>query len=295
MANRRVGLVLAPLLALLVALSAGAAALGQQATPESTVVQGEDTRSFPASIHEGSCTQLGATAYQLAPIGLPEGGQIVGEPAIAAYESVTTIPSVTIDQLVNGDYVVAISKSPQEVDTIVACGLIGGLKYDNALLFSAGPIGAPQFGAIVKLTEENGGVTVVVSVMTNVLGETASASPAASPAESAQAASPAAGEEQTVGQQTLNQQTVTMGDIFFDPQEITVPANTDVTLTLTNNGAAVHNFNVDELEVHSGDIQPGQQGTVTIKADEGRYEFYCSVPGHREAGMTGTLIVQIVQ
>jgi uncharacterized cupredoxin-like copper-binding protein len=29
-----------------------------------------------------------------------------------------------------------------------------------------------------------------------------------------------------------------------------------------------------------------------VNAEPGEYEFHCSVPGHKEAGMTGTLIVQ---
>jgi nitrite reductase (NO-forming) len=88
------------------------------------------------------------------------------------------------------------------------------------------------------------------------------------------------------------QQTVEMIDINFNPKEITIPANTDVTINLTNTGAAVHNFTIDELNVSSGDYAPGQTGTVTINAAPGTYQYYCSIPGHKEAGMVGTLTVQ---
>lgn len=86
--------------------------------------------------------------------------------------------------------------------------------------------------------------------------------------------------------------TVEMVDIAFSPKEITIPANVDVTITLPNNGVAVHNFHVDELGIQSEDVPGGGSTTVTINAPAGTYEFYCAVPGHREAGMTGTLIVQ---
>jgi uncharacterized cupredoxin-like copper-binding protein len=38
----------------------------------------------------------------------------------------------------------------------------------------------------------------------------------------------------------------------------------------------------------------GQGGTSTVSANlkRGRYTFYCSVPGHREGGMVGTLTVK---
>jgi plastocyanin/mono/diheme cytochrome c family protein len=85
---------------------------------------------------------------------------------------------------------------------------------------------------------------------------------------------------------------VDMVDIAFNPTELTIPANTDVTINLVNNGAATHNFNVDALGVQSGDYAGGQTGSVTINAAPGEYEYYCSIPGHKEAGMVGKLIVQ---
>lgn len=86
--------------------------------------------------------------------------------------------------------------------------------------------------------------------------------------------------------------TITMMDIKFDPKAITIPANTDVIITIPNQGAAVHNFNIDELNIHSGDVAPGSSGTVTINAAPGTYQYYCAIPGHKEAGMVGTLTVQ---
>jgi uncharacterized cupredoxin-like copper-binding protein/mono/diheme cytochrome c family protein len=102
------------------------------------------------------------------------------------------------------------------------------------------------------------------------------------------------GEAPAEGDQAAAEATVTMGqpaEMAFDPSDLTIPANTDVTLTIPNAGAAPHNFSVDDLGI-SVDVNPGETGTVTINAAPGEYEFHCNVPGHKEAGMTGTLVVE---
>jgi uncharacterized cupredoxin-like copper-binding protein len=38
-------------------------------------------------------------------------------------------------------------------------------------------------------------------------------------------------------------------------------------------------------------VSPGSTSTVTVTLKPGKYEFYCPVPSHKAAGMTGTLIV----
>jgi len=93
------------------------------------------------------------------------------------------------------------------------------------------------------------------------------------------------------GGNAANEMTVTMVDIAFQPSELTIPPDTDVTVSLPNTGASLHNFSIDELGIDV-DVQPGDTGSATINAPAGTYEFYCNVPGHKEAGMLGTLTVQ---
>ena len=118
------------------------------------------------------------------------------------------------------------------------------------------------------------------------------ASPDASPEASPQAspgASPVAGDRVEI----------VSYDIYFEPKEVTIPADTDVTIVLPNEGVTLHNFSVDDnknealpFEPIDVDIQPGATEETTINAPAGEYYFYCNVPGHEPAGMWGTLIVE---
>ncbi len=82
-----------------------------------------------------------------------------------------------------------------------------------------------------------------------------------------------------------------MVDIAFEPNEFTIAADTDVVISLLNEGGLEHNFVIDELGIASETVPGGGSTTVTINAPVGTYEFYCSIPGHRQAGMEGTLTV----
>lgn len=84
---------------------------------------------------------------------------------------------------------------------------------------------------------------------------------------------------------------IAMKDIAFAPQELTIPANVNVTISVPNQGATIHDFNIDDLNAHSGNVTAGAAGSVTINAAPGDYQYYCSLPGHREAGMVGVLHV----
>ena len=81
-------------------------------------------------------------------------------------------------------------------------------------------------------------------------------------------------------------------DLAFSETELAIPANTDETLTLTNAGAAVHDFKIDDPEVYSGPVAAGESAEVDLNLPPGTYTYYCTQPGHREAGMEGTLTVE---
>lgn len=87
--------------------------------------------------------------------------------------------------------------------------------------------------------------------------------------------------------------TVVAKEFAYTPNKITVKAGQPVQLVLDNRGVIEHDFVVDKFKVKMGTIQPGKTGTVTFTPNaKGTFEFYCSVPGHKEAGMKGTLVVQ---
>jgi uncharacterized cupredoxin-like copper-binding protein len=105
-------------------------------------------------------------------------------------------------------------------------------------------------------------------------------------------ATPAGGEEQAAAEQGAGEALVVESyDIYFEPDELSIPADTDVTVQLPNEGVTLHNFSIDELGI-SVDIAPGATEETVINAPAGEYEFYCNVPGHKPAGMFGTLTVQ---
>jgi len=55
--------------------------------------------------------------------------------------------------------------------------------------------------------------------------------------------------------------------------------------------SGMHNFNLDEFNVHA-ETPKDETTTVEFIADQtGSFQYYCSKPGHRAAGHWGTLIV----
>ena len=77
-------------------------------------------------------------------------------------------------------------------------------------------------------------------------------------------------------------------EFAFDPAAIKVSAGAEATVTLTNKGTVEHDITVDALGVKIL-AKPGETVSGTVTAAAGTYEFYCSIPGHKQAGMVGTL------
>ena len=84
---------------------------------------------------------------------------------------------------------------------------------------------------------------------------------------------------------------VSASSFRFTPSEMHVRAGEDVTIVLTSTDV-VHDFTIDELDVHIA-AAPGstRRGGLRAPGAPGRYTAYCSVAGHRAAGMTATVVV----
>jgi uncharacterized cupredoxin-like copper-binding protein len=79
----------------------------------------------------------------------------------------------------------------------------------------------------------------------------------------------------------------------IDPSDPTAKTGT-VSFNVTNDGQTVHNLEVEGngVEESTDDLQPGDQGVLSVDLKPGTYEIYCSIDSHREQGMEGELTVQ---
>lgn len=75
--------------------------------------------------------------------------------------------------------------------------------------------------------------------------------------------------------------------------ELVVNQGDTVRLTVINGDPVLHDLVIDEFGVHSGELKEDEQTVVLefVAGQAGVYNYYCSVPGHREIGMEGLLRV----
>lgn len=82
------------------------------------------------------------------------------------------------------------------------------------------------------------------------------------------------------------------GEFVFDPSRIEIRAGRPVNIRLSNRGALFHDFTIEDLDFHLS-AAPGEHTTGGLEpAEKGSYRFVCTVPGHAEVGMVGTLVVR---
>ncbi len=118
--------------------------------------------------------------------------------------------------------------------------------------------------------------------------------------------------------------TLVATDIAFDVERIEAEAGQTIRLVLDNQGVLEHDFSIIEIPLsgeatvtksagampghdmghddmgHAADepavhvAAPGgdRAGVEFAPTSPGEYEFYCTVSGHREAGMRGVLVVE---
>jgi plastocyanin len=80
------------------------------------------------------------------------------------------------------------------------------------------------------------------------------------------------------------------GALAFEQKTLSAPAG-QVTFEFTNQSSTPHDFALerDGEEIAKTDVITEDTTTATATLEAGEYTFFCSVPGHRQAGMEGTL------
>jgi uncharacterized cupredoxin-like copper-binding protein len=85
---------------------------------------------------------------------------------------------------------------------------------------------------------------------------------------------------------------VTLDDFTISPSPVVIPAGQATNITVTNAGAAPHDFTVPDLDIRIV-VAPGETVTAGIDAQPaGTYETLCTVAGHVSLGMVGSLVVE---
>lgn len=175
-----------------------------------------------------------------------------------------------------------LAAAPSKVPFYIA----GGLLVAWAVLLAASGIsradfpGSPGRARLVMLTS----FLLVAATMTAAVvtgGEEAE-----EPAAEAGAAPPATGRALALAADPG-------GQLRFDKDRAAVLAGR-VTVRLTNDSTVEHNVTIAQGSKTLGGTKTITEstGTFALKLAPGDYVFFCSVAGHRQSGMAGTLTVE---
>ncbi len=78
----------------------------------------------------------------------------------------------------------------------------------------------------------------------------------------------------------------------FDRVELRANVGETVALRLENTDTLLHYFDIDAFDVHVPMPSGKPALALFTPTTPGTYTFYCHIPGHIEAGMVGSLIVE---
>jgi plastocyanin len=124
-------------------------------------------------------------------------------------------------------------------------------------------------------------------------GSSTPAAPAETSTKST-SSTPAPASGGTSAGQTLSLAANPEGELKYNTTSLTAKAG-KVSIDFTNMASLAHNVTIESSSGTNVGATPTFQGgskTLSVTLKPGTYKFFCSVPGHRQAGMEGTLTVQ---
>jgi plastocyanin len=84
------------------------------------------------------------------------------------------------------------------------------------------------------------------------------------------------------------------GQLAYDTKALSAKAG-KVSVDFTNSSSLPHNVTIESSSGEKVGATPtfsGGSKSLSVNLKPGTYKFFCSVPGHRQAGMEGTLTVK---
>ena len=133
-------------------------------------------------------------------------------------------------------------------------------------------------------------LTVGVAACGGSSGSSSTSSSSAPAPSSSSSSSSASG---TGGGSTITDAADPSGQLKFTNSTLTAKAG-KATVDFTNSSQLSHNMTIEDSSGKQVGATPtfaGGTKSFTVDLKPGKYTFFCSVPGHREAGMQGTLTV----
>ena len=100
--------------------------------------------------------------------------------------------------------------------------------------------------------------------------------------------------ETTIRESTAKEFTIYGTEYSFSPRNIEVTQGERVRIRFVNTGTIAHTYTVNELGLDTGLLEAGEERTLEFtvpKRTNLTLISYCRVPGHREQGMFGRIII----
>lgn len=99
---------------------------------------------------------------------------------------------------------------------------------------------------------------------------------------------------ETGGSEKVSLEANSEGQLEYDTKSLSAKAG-KVSVDFTNSSSLPHNVTIESSSGEKVGATPtfaGGSKTLSVNLKPGTYKFFCSVPGHRQAGMEGTLTVK---
>jgi hypothetical protein len=244
----------------------------------------------PAELVSGACDAPGESIAALTPLETSSGEAQGQGAAIEAERSYTSIP-IAIEAILAGQTSVRVFLSPDDLETDVACGEVGGVPSEGgSLVVKLSPRHDSGFTGIAFLAPEDVGATGVSVFLAGnrTVAETR-----------ALAATPEATPDPLIAP-TPTAEPVQIVEVALLEWLIDMPAETragDINFVVTNEGTEPHGFVVESGGVAAAELNepldPGSSTVLSAVLGPGDYVVYCPVGDgeHRAEGMEATLTV----